>query len=187
MKLLLERWNSFLNEQKFSEQELLAGLLLGEAGGEGREGMVAIYQVLLNRSAILQKHPIQVAKESKQFSILNKQTIEELTQKMKSHKNWTLAMEILELPGGMPGGKRIVGDSTYYYNPDKAKPSWGRGNPCWDEFGKVGNHLFGKYMGDGRLYQNTDKGKCYEKNPETHVAARMYKALGFDSKGNPLE
>ena len=169
MKLLLEKWNNFLNEQKFSQQELLAGLLLGEAGGEGREGMIAVYQVLLNRSAILQKHPILVAKESKQFSILNDMSIEELTQKMKSHEKWFLAMEILESPGGMPGGKRVVGDSTHYYNSKKAQPNWGRGSNCWVEFGEIGNHVFGKYMGDP-MYGNVSdgKGRCYEDKPKTH-------------------
>ena len=166
MKLLLERWNNFLNEQRFSQQELLAGLLLGEAGGESREGMVAVYQVLLNRAALLQKHPILVAKESKQFSILNNQTIEELTQKMKSHGKWNLAMDILESPGG---GKRIVGDSTHYYNAKKAQPNWGRGSNCWVEFGEIGNHIFGKYMGDPIFGDVSDNmGRCYEDKPKTY-------------------
>ena len=235
MKLLLERWNNFLNEEKvytvksgdslgviasrfpgvtmadiqkangitnpdqiqigqelkiptsstkkqYTDDQLLAGLLMGEAEQDGEIGMRMVYQIIKNRANLTGLSKLQVVKQPKQFSILNQQTIEQLTAKMIKRSEfyvadaqkigkkikgiYEIALEIVEQDGGTP----MVKDSTHYYNPTKASPTWAKKTePCWISKGKVGNHIVGKYMGDPMYGKVSDgKGRCYWDKPKTH-------------------
>lgn len=244
MKLLLERWNNFLNEEKlytvksgdslgviasklgvtmadiqkangitnpdqiqigqelkiptsstkkqYTDDQLLAGLLMGEAEQDGEDGMRMVYQIIKNRANLTGLSKLQVVKQPKQFSILNEQTIEQLTAKMIKRSEFYVA-DALKVGKKIKGiyeialeivkkdlGNSQVGKSTHYYNPDKENPNWAKeGEPCWVKHGKVGNHIVGKYMGD-RMYgaASDGKGRCYWDRPATHPN----RSSGADSK-----
>jgi spore germination cell wall hydrolase CwlJ-like protein len=131
--------------------EPVAAILMGEAGGEGPEGMRAVYHVVLNRARKLGMQPLEVMKIPRQFSILNNLTPEFLVSKYKNSQNplekslWEAAKAIALNPGADP-----TGGATHYYNSSKANPSWGNSktNPCWIGTGKIGNHVFGQERTD---------------------------------------
>ena len=77
MKLLLEKWNSFLNEEKsFTDTEKIALVIFGEAGGESFLGKQAVLHVAINRSKHDGKSLLYIMEKSGQFSILKKSCFE---------------------------------------------------------------------------------------------------------------
>jgi spore germination cell wall hydrolase CwlJ-like protein len=147
--------------------ESLASILMGEGVGEGPEGMRAIYHVILNRASKTGIQPIDVARDRKQFSILDTTTVPELIAKFKNDPNpnvqrlWQMAKGIVMAPGG----DNTAGATHYYAGPS---PYWAtEKNPCWVSGPKIGRHQFGQDRSHG-IWGNVSTGRCYIDKPETH-------------------
>lgn len=159
MKLLLERWNSFLNEvgpdpaprqpALTPGQQKVALVVFGEARNQ-TIGKSAVYHVIRNRSKNTGKSELEIAVEKNngihQFSILDKKTFEELQRISESEHERGAFEEVKKLI--LNPGKDPTGGSTSYltvalYNSDKV-PFWATfKNPCWAPLKVIGDHIFG--------------------------------------------
>ena len=152
-------------EQRISGPEIIATLLVREAGGQGLEGMQAVLDVLVNRSKLDGKNLVEEALIFKQFSCLNnvvknssgelnKQTIDvPLLQRMIEHSKQTpMFNDAYNLVKQAEQGtlKDITHGATHYHvyrGEKKVSPSWtaielGGKNPKAVITAKIGDHAF---------------------------------------------
>lgn len=152
MKLLLERWNSFLNEQKsFTDTEKIALVIFGEAGGESLPGKQAVLHVAINRSKHDGKSLLHIMEKSGQFSILNNNSYADLYKKAYSNeiqkKAYEESLAIVSNPGeDVTGGSTHYLTTAFYYGKKKWWADYVK-NPCWVPMVEIGKHVFGIEMG----------------------------------------
>ena len=121
-------------EAPLTNLDVIATTLIGEAGGEGREGMHAVMNVIMNRVSS-SSDPVKAAVASvlkpKQFSMFNSYTlgnkdIKEIVNHAKQHPNWKVAEEIA-LKGLSKKLEDITGGATHYHvstGRSKVTPKW---------------------------------------------------------------
>ena len=78
-------------------QQVVAGVLMGEAEGEGIKGMYAVAEVIKKRCELKQLSPLAIVKEPKQFSCLNNITPPQLIRKHWRKKSWSQALFIARI------------------------------------------------------------------------------------------
>lgn len=121
-------------ENRITNLDVIATALIGEAGGEGEQGMQAVMNVIMNRS---KKSPdstraaVANVLKPKQFSMFNSYTvgntdIKHIINRAKQHSNWKLAEQIAlkGLSGNLPD---ITDGATHYHvyrGKSKVKPKW---------------------------------------------------------------
>jgi len=121
-------------ESKITNLDVLAATLIGEAGGEGREGMHAVMNVIMNRvkgSTDPVKSAVATVLKPKQFSMFNSYTagnedIAKIINKAKQHPRWGVAEEIA-LKGLSGNLEDITGGATHYHvsrGISKVTPRW---------------------------------------------------------------
>lgn len=121
--------------------DIIAATLVGEAGGEGREGMQAVMNVIMNRAkGDITKAP-KVCLKHKQFSMWNGKQVNDIVPSAKKHKKWNEAVELVNMA---KAGKLndITGGADFYYNPKLAKPDWAK---IFTKTTTIGNHIFYKH------------------------------------------
>ncbi len=119
----------------YSHRDMIAAVLMGEARGEGEEGLRAVAQVVRNRGG----DPLMQVLRRRQFSCLNGTTIEKLTYKMKREKGWKLAQRIAEQLLSNP---EQLGDETKgakFYERTGHRAFW---TARFRKVATVGNHDF---------------------------------------------
>ena len=114
-----------------SQTEVVAATLIMEAGGEGREGMEAVREVIANRAK--NKSEMIVCLAPKQFSCWNGIAVGTGIEKAKRHKNWALALEIAR--GKVTNHTR----GATHYHTTKVSPSWAK---SLRQTVKIKNHIF---------------------------------------------
>ena len=118
-------------------QEVVAAVLMGEARGEGREGMLAVAEVIRTRADQMGISPLAVVKQRLQFSCMNGLTPPQLIRKHWGNEQWETAIEIAQLlynePEKLPG---ITQGATHF---DHGVPSWALGRT---PVAVVGRHKF---------------------------------------------
>lgn len=114
-----------------SQTEVVAATLIMEAGGEGREGMEAVREVIANRAK--NKSEMIVCLAPKQFSCWNGIAVGTGIEKAKRHKNWALALEIAR--GKVTNHTR----GATHYHTTKVSPSWSK---KLAQTVKIKNHIF---------------------------------------------
>lgn len=121
-----------------AKEEIIAATLIGEAASEGRTGMQAVLNVIMNRA----KGDIEVADKvclsPYQFSMWNKKVKSSVISDSKKFKQWSIAIDLIKLART---GKLedITGGADFYFNPKLASPKWA------EQFIKtktIGNHDF---------------------------------------------
>lgn len=131
-------------------RELLAKTIEAEAGSESYEGKLAVGAVISNRVKAkgFGKSYQEVILAPGQFSAWNSVTGYadgegglNMDLMEPSEESYAVADAILKGSYESP-----VGDATHYYNPDLAKPAWGR--TAGGDWKEIGNHIFG-YAGKG--------------------------------------
>lgn len=140
------------NANKLSYDEyIIATTLVGEAGGEGKDGMIAVANVLKNRAKATKENIANIALKPKQFSMWNSHTINGSTVQ-DVHKKyvkdaypnnedvWDSAVEIVKNINNLNDNTE---GATSYYNSSIVKPNWGEGSDTWKNSKKIGNHVFG--------------------------------------------
>ena len=101
-----------------TSQEVIAATLVLEAGGEGKEGMQAVREVIANRAS--NKTEKAVCLQRLQFSCWNGKGEEEGVSKAKNHPKWNLALSIANAaPTNFTNG------ATHYHT-TKVSPSWAK-------------------------------------------------------------
>ena len=129
-----------------SEAEIITATLIGEAGGEGYDGMHAVMNVIQNRAKWDKDRFLGVVLRRKQFSYLNKVTVEgmpvqELVRSAKKHPKWDMAAELVT--AAIEGKLRdITGGADHYHATWLERyPSWSRSMTVTK---RLGQHIFYK-------------------------------------------
>lgn len=119
------------------ERDAIAAVLMGEARGEGADGMRAVAEVIRNRGG----DPLMTILRKGQFSCLNHTTIEELISKMRWKLGWrnavAIAWTLIQSPCHV--GNHTHG-ATHYARSDNT-PAWAL---RMKRVAKIGNHTFYK-------------------------------------------
>lgn len=100
-------------------QQVVAAVVLAEARGEGRAGMIAVAEVIRNRADRLGLSPLAVVKVPRHFSCLDNTTPQKLIRRFWQNPLWREAIEIARMvynqPHLLPG---ITLGATHYVNGD---------------------------------------------------------------------
>lgn len=117
------------------DERVVALTLLGEARGEGYEGMYAVACVIKQRSIERKLSPSKVCLQRKQFSCWNGKTVSDLDKLFQSPS----ARHAVSLAKNIDNvDVESVGRANHYHNT--------RVNPYWSDKRKVtkrvGNHIF---------------------------------------------
>jgi len=133
MKLAVIIWalGCALSVKAISQQEVIAAVLIGEAGGEGRKGMEAVLEVIHTRAREQHKLPYHVVTERFQFACLNHVSQATLVQLGRRHPRWAEAVRLVS---------RSVQTNwthgTNHYHEVTIHPGW-KNRIC-----RVGRHIF---------------------------------------------
>lgn len=142
------------NKLTFNEKVLVI-TLLGEAGGEGEKGMLAVASVLKNRTRTPEFKSkgdiVSQALSPYQFSLWNPYTIHK--KPFKDISNHVLSNQKDSIPTAIKIVKNlssindITNGSTHYYKDTLTFP-WSKdtGLTKWEFMTKIGQHIFGKYV-----------------------------------------
>lgn len=137
-------------------KEIVVTTLVGEAGGEGEEGMKLVMQAIINRAHDNPSKFALVALRPSQFSMWNDVTVEKKVkladqvrayQKSKkwSPRVWSMAREIVNKayanPAMFSADVPVGVSSATHYHTTKVKPYWA---PSMKYLGQVGTHKFYK-------------------------------------------
>lgn len=118
-------------------QQVVAAVLMAEAWGEGREGMIAVAEVIRNRADKEGISPLAIVKQPRQFTSLNNTTPPQLIRKFWKARDWEIALEISRMlynePEKLPG---ITNGADHY---DNGRPYWAKGRT---PVAVVGSHKF---------------------------------------------
>tara|TARA_Y100000588_G_scaffold382319_1_gene469557 strand:+ start:2734 stop:3306 length:573 start_codon:yes stop_codon:yes gene_type:complete len=76
------------NAPQPEERALIAAVIIAEAGGEGKIGMEAVYEVIWQRAALAHSNYTDVVTKPKHFSCLNGVKPSKLIKRMSKHKHY---------------------------------------------------------------------------------------------------
>jgi spore germination cell wall hydrolase CwlJ-like protein len=123
------------------EERTVAAVLVAEAGGEGKTGMEAVAEVMLNRQFHSHRQIIEIVREPYAFSCLNKTSRDRLYARALRHRRFKEALLISRIlfrdPSALP---RRVNGADHYATPE-ARPSWAEGI---EPVAIIGHHIFWK-------------------------------------------
>lgn len=114
------------------EQRVTAAVLMGEAWGEGRVGMLAVGEVISQRVRESGWRPLRVVTHGNKhgkhaFSCLNGTTPEALVKKFHREPAYQTALEVAQLVCEAPDRLSAVTRSSNFFTRVGEKPSWARG------------------------------------------------------------
>ena len=113
--------------------EVIAAPLVLEAGGEGRRGMEAVREVIVNRAIAKGTNQLAIVLKPRQFSCWNGRPLAAGVSEAKRSAAWPCALAIATGPR-----TSHVGPATHYIAPRLASAAWARGRPL----ATVGRHAF---------------------------------------------
>lgn len=118
-------------------QQVVAAVLMGEAWGEGRVGMIAVAEVIRTRADQEGISPLAVVKKPLQFTSLNGTSPQRLIRKYQEAREWPVALEIARTmyntPDQLPG---ITRGADHF---DHGVPYWARNKT---PVAVIGRHKF---------------------------------------------
>lgn len=133
--LALALFSSPLIGAEIDKNKLIAAVLVLEAANQGKNGMCAVHEVLVNRAGsnkIDSKYA--QARKPRQFSCLNNMSDSRAIQIASKSPAWSLALQI--------AANKINSNLTYgatsYWADSIPTPHWARNKRTL----KVGNHIF---------------------------------------------
>ena len=132
-----------------TDREVVAATLIAEAGGEEANDMVAVMNVIHNRSINRKKTHRQVCLQKWQFSCWNGKNVDQVVSKAKNHKKWDQALSIVD-SNARGELKQLVGKSDHYHvykGENKVSPKWSHPDygGCNDKArvkATIGHHVF---------------------------------------------
>tara|TARA_Y100000310_G_C20698945_1_gene827880 strand:+ start:94 stop:582 length:489 start_codon:yes stop_codon:yes gene_type:complete len=143
---VMAEWNPS-EASHMHERALLAAVIVAEAGGEGKAGMEAVYEVIWQRVSLTGRTYTQVITRRKQFSCLNGVKPDALIERSKKHKHYEwVRLGLLWFPPltvhtVSAGEKKVIRNrADHYFAHKQVAPKWSNGK------GKViGNHTFERH------------------------------------------
>ena len=124
-----------------TSDEVIAAVIIGEAGGEGQIGMRAVASVIANRIRP-DKDAFFVVTQKFQFSCINNKEHENFVNKARRHPRWSFAVELTkEINDGELVD--VTDGATHFLNTAKVRrmPRWAY---LFEFKGKIGAHSFYK-------------------------------------------
>ena len=114
------------------QERAVAAVLMGEAWCQGRIGMVAVGEVIRERSVRLQRTPLQVVTAGRRgvhaFSCLNGTNIDALIRKFAKEREYKVALEVAQIvcrnPDQLPGVTR----GATHFTLATERPYWAKGS-----------------------------------------------------------
>jgi spore germination cell wall hydrolase CwlJ-like protein len=120
-------------------QQIVATVLMAEAGGEGAIGMMAVAEVIRNRAEKARQSPLQIVLKKGQFSCLNNITPEALYQKFYRMRTYQTALRIAKTCYNTPEKLPNLTKRATFFCHTRNKPYWlGDVRPVTT----IGNHRF---------------------------------------------
>lgn len=122
--------------KKVNEKEMVSCIIVAEAGGEGKIGMIAVYEVILTRAKQKNISQYKVVTEKAAFSCFNRyrNNPQAFINKWKKHKLYNVAVQIVTTHTTT----NITKNSNFFHE-RTVKPEWSRGiKPTI----VIGKHLF---------------------------------------------
>lgn len=118
-----------------TDAEVVAAVLIAEAGGEGTAGLVAVREVIQTRSAERRQSERAVVTARWQFSCLNGTTPASLVERARRHPRWNEALTLASAPSTSQSAR----GANHYHSRHIQPPAWAVGRA---PDVRVGNHLF---------------------------------------------
>jgi spore germination cell wall hydrolase CwlJ-like protein len=116
--------------------ELVAAVLIAEAGGEGYQGLTAVYEVIRNRAEARNHTLERTVRQRFQFSCLNDTPEPDLIERARTHPRWREALHLAR--NGWQGN--ITRGANHYHRADMNPwPVWSRGE---EPRARIGAHVF---------------------------------------------
>ncbi len=115
--------------------EVVAAVIMGEARGEGLDGMKAVAEVIRNRGG----DPLKTVTKRKQFSCLNGRDVAQFVQSMKSKAGWSVAYRLASVLYNNPADIGNITKGANHYHALGCSPYWA------DESAitcRIGRHIF---------------------------------------------
>lgn len=127
------------------QERVVAAVLMGEAWGEGERGMIAVAEVINQRSKDQSKTPLQVVTfhvgKVHAFSCLNGTTPERLVGKFQKERVYQTALKIAHVACAAPETLPGLTKHATHFTRTTEKPWWARKHKA---VAIVGNHSFYK-------------------------------------------
>lgn len=121
------------------QEKVVAAVIAGEARGEGRQGMIAVGEVIRQRCSERKQTPFQVVTARNEFTSKVGLTAEQIVRKYAKEPGYVTALGVANLvcndPGRLPG---ITHQANAFDN-KSAKPWWAKG---LKPVAVIGNHAF---------------------------------------------
>ncbi len=114
-------------------------MIMGEARGEGRSGMIGVGEVIHQRSIERHQTPVRVVTSKGEFASKDGKTSEQMVRSFSKMREYRTALEVAHLvcrrPDKLPG---ITKSANYFDNKGR--------HPWWAAHGvqvaTIGNHVF---------------------------------------------
>lgn len=128
--LLVLLWPSSLQAQTWIEKSL-AAVLVGEAGNQGSNGMVAVAEVVVERASDGRSYfgssIYGVISKPKAFSCLNHTTMERLVRKSSRSPSWKTALSIAMIACRTPEKLPGLSLQANGFTRKEERPKWAKG------------------------------------------------------------
>lgn len=118
-----------------TDTELVAAVLIGEAGIDREPGLIAVMEVVNTRATRAGCSHAAVVKKPKQFSCLNGVSTAKLVAESRKHPLWLAAMHI----AGNPVTTSYTRGATHFESVHFPTPRWAHGRAV---VAVVGRHKF---------------------------------------------
>ena len=109
-----------LPPKEITSRQLCAATLILEAGGEGRVGMQAVWEVIWQRAKLRKLTPLGVVTQRKQFSCLNNIKPGRAIEIAQRHPMWRHAWGIV----AAPPVTQLTGKADHYHATTIREPYW---------------------------------------------------------------
>lgn len=123
-----------------SNNEIVAAVIIAEAGGESLKCQIAVYEVIRNRSKTKNRTPAQICLIPSQFSCLNKTSVIDLVNKSKRHKQWNTILKLVEFTPKT----NYIKNANHFENA-KIRPYWVKQAIFVSQIGKMRFYYLGQF------------------------------------------
>lgn len=132
-------WSQSVSASATWEEKVVAAVIMGEARGEGESGMIAVGEVIHQRSVERHQTPVRVVTDKGEFASKVGKTAVQMVQSYSKERGYATALRVAHLvchcPDKLPG---ITKSANYFDNKGR--------HPWWASSGvrvaTIGNHVF---------------------------------------------